>query len=68
MNESSIGTAAMVHLSPLVDELDADGPLLLKEDIADGLSYEDARITSANRPGMGIRFWGKAAPRNYFNH
>jgi L-alanine-DL-glutamate epimerase-like enolase superfamily enzyme len=68
MNESSIGTAAMVHLSPLVDELDADGPLLLKEDIADGLDYTDARISTAGRPGMGIRFWGKAAPRNYFNH
>lgn len=66
MNESSIGTAAMVHLSPLVDELDADGPLLLSEDIADGLNYTDARITTEQRPGMGIRFWGKQMGRSYF--
>jgi L-alanine-DL-glutamate epimerase-like enolase superfamily enzyme len=66
MNESTIGTAAMVHLSPLVDELDADGPLLLSEDIADGLNYADARITTANRPGLGIRFWGRSAERSYF--
>jgi L-alanine-DL-glutamate epimerase-like enolase superfamily enzyme len=66
MNESTIGTAALVHLSPLVDELDADGPLLLKEDIADGLNYADAKITTAHRPGLGVRFWGKAAERSYF--
>jgi L-Ala-D/L-Glu epimerase len=66
MNESSIGTAAMVHLSPLVDELDADGPLLLKEDIAEGLNYKDARITAANRSGLGIRFLGKATVKSHF--
>jgi L-alanine-DL-glutamate epimerase-like enolase superfamily enzyme len=66
MNESSIGTAAMVHLSPLVDELDADGPLLLSEDIADGLRYENTRISTAQRPGLGIRFWGKQQTRSYF--
>src|SRR5258705_3789210 len=33
MNESTIGSAAIVHLSPLVDYMDADGPLLLAEDI-----------------------------------
>jgi L-Ala-D/L-Glu epimerase len=40
MNESSIGSAAIAHLSPLVDYLDADGPLLLAEDLATGLHYE----------------------------
>lgn len=66
MNESTVGTAAMVHLSPLVDEFDADGPLLLSEDIAEGLNYSDARITVAQTPGLGIRFWGKSIARNYF--
>lgn len=66
MNESSIGTAAMVHLSPLADEMDADGPLLLKEDIADGLQYDDARVRTMSRPGLGIRFWGEARERSYF--
>jgi L-alanine-DL-glutamate epimerase-like enolase superfamily enzyme len=56
MNESSIGTAAMVHLSPLVDFLDADGPLLLKEDLATGLLYDKGKISFAEKlPGLGIR-------------
>lgn len=55
MNESSIGTAALVHLSPLVDYLDADGPLLLAEDTATGLVYENYKITTTGNPGLGIR-------------
>lgn len=66
MNESTIGTAAMVHLSPLVDELDADGPLLLSEDIAEGLRYENAKVSTAPRPGLGVRFWGRQQARSYF--
>jgi L-alanine-DL-glutamate epimerase-like enolase superfamily enzyme len=55
MNESSIGTAAIVHLSPLLDHMDADGPLLLNEDLATGLLYKDGRISfSEVRPGLGI--------------
>lgn len=45
MNESTIGSAAIVHLSPLLDQLDADGPLLLAEDLAKGLMYENGRIS-----------------------
>lgn len=55
MNESSIGTAAMAHLSPLVDYLDADGPLLLKEDLADGLNYTNHFISIPEGPGLGIQ-------------
>lgn len=55
MNESSIGTAAIVHLSPLLDFLDADGPLLLREDLATGLIYEQGRINLASpAPGLGV--------------
>ena len=64
MNESSIGTAAMGHLSPLVDELDADGPLLLSEDIADGLHYTDGRLQVSAGNGLGIRYFGEAKPSN----
>lgn len=66
MNESTVGTAAMVHLSPLLDELDADGPLLLSEDVAEGLVYGQGHIRTRNVPGLGIRFWGAQRPRNYF--
>jgi L-alanine-DL-glutamate epimerase-like enolase superfamily enzyme len=56
MNESSIGTAAMVHLAPQIDYLDADGPLLLKEDLATGLHYHNGMISFAERlPGLGVQ-------------
>jgi L-alanine-DL-glutamate epimerase-like enolase superfamily enzyme len=58
MNETTIGTAAIAHLSPLADYLDADGPLLLAEDIASGLLYENGKIISSDDPGLGIKFSG----------
>lgn len=54
MNESSIGTAAIAHLSPLADYLDADGPLLLAEDLANGLHYEKGRLAIPEAAGLGI--------------
>jgi L-alanine-DL-glutamate epimerase-like enolase superfamily enzyme len=59
MNESTIGSAAIAHLLPLLDEVDADGPLLLKEDVADGLTYTNGEIRINNAPGLGIRFRGE---------
>jgi L-alanine-DL-glutamate epimerase-like enolase superfamily enzyme len=57
MNESTIGSAAIVHLQSMIDHLDADGPLLLKEDIATGLQYEsDGRIITSDAPGLGVSF------------
>lgn len=57
MNESTIGAAAIAHLMPLIDYVDADGPLLLEEDIATGLTYEnDGRILTLNNAGLGIQF------------
>lgn len=58
MNESTIGSAAIANLMPLLDEVDADGPLLLKEDIAEGLQYDNGIITLSGKPGLGIRFTG----------
>lgn len=59
MNENTIGTAAVVHLAPLLDALDADGPLLLKEDVADGLRYDNGRVMISGGNGLGIRFRGE---------
>ena len=58
MNESTIGTAAIANLLPLADLADADGPLLLKQDIAQGLSYENAVTTLSGGNGLGVRFTG----------
>jgi L-Ala-D/L-Glu epimerase len=54
MNESTIGSSAIVHLSPQVDYIDADGPLLLEDDIADGLLYDAGKITPSIKPGLGV--------------
>lgn len=58
MNESTVGSSAIANLMPLLDEIDADGPLLLKDDIAEGLLYENGIIKLSGRPGLGIRFRG----------
>ncbi|MFZ9661380.1 MAG: dipeptide epimerase [Chitinophagaceae bacterium] len=55
MNESTIGTAAMLHLAASVDFLDADGPMLLKEDLAKGLLYKNGKIEFEKiSPGLSI--------------
>lgn len=57
MNESTIGSAAIAHLASLVDYVDADGPLLLEEDLATGLIYEDdGKILTSSNSGLGIQF------------
>lgn len=59
MNESSIGTAALVQLAPIADVLDADGPLLLAEDVAEGFTYYQHRPVLSSQLGTGIRFLGQ---------
>lgn len=54
MNESSVGTSAMAQLLPICDYADIDGPLLLAEDVADGITYENGKIIYTNLPGLGI--------------
>ena len=58
MNETTIGTAAIAHLLPLLDHVDMDGPLLLAEDVARGISYSDGQIGYSDQPGLGISFNG----------
>jgi L-alanine-DL-glutamate epimerase-like enolase superfamily enzyme len=62
MNESTIGSSAIAHLAPMADHLDMDGPLLLNEDLATGLSFdplESGRIVYSGKPGLGIEYTGK---------
>ncbi|GAA4755257.1 dipeptide epimerase [Flavisolibacter ginsenosidimutans] len=57
MNESTVGSAAIAHLQSLIDYLDADGPLLLREDVATGLLYENnGNVVTSTNPGLGITF------------
>jgi L-alanine-DL-glutamate epimerase-like enolase superfamily enzyme len=54
MNESTIGSAAIAHLAPLVDYVDMDGPLLLAEDTATGITYDYGKVSISDKPGLGI--------------
>jgi L-alanine-DL-glutamate epimerase-like enolase superfamily enzyme len=65
MNESTIGSAAIAHLMPLLDEVDVDGPLLLKEDIASGLSYNFGSVSVSEAPGLGVSFFGEKRAHQY---
>jgi L-alanine-DL-glutamate epimerase-like enolase superfamily enzyme len=58
MNESTIGSAAIAHLLPFLDQVDMDGPLLLEEDVATGISYEHGKVEYSNAPGLGISYTG----------
>lgn len=59
MCESTIGSAAIASLLPALDEVDADGPLLLKEDVATGLTYDNGEMKLSGYPGLGVKFTGK---------
>ena len=54
MNESTIGTAAIAQFLPQLDYVDADGPLLLSKDIAQGLTFSNGNLQVANLPGLGV--------------
>jgi L-alanine-DL-glutamate epimerase-like enolase superfamily enzyme len=54
MNESSIGTAAIAQLAPMLDYVDMDGPLLLAEDTAGGVKFDYGKILFNDFPGLGI--------------
>ena len=54
MNESVIGSAAIAHFLPQLDHVDMDGPLLLSEDIASGITFNNGLVTLTNKPGLGI--------------
>jgi L-alanine-DL-glutamate epimerase-like enolase superfamily enzyme len=52
---SGIGATAEAHLGGLVDHLDIDGPLLLKEDPFPGVTYDRGRLTVPDLPGLGVK-------------
>lgn len=55
MNESSVGISAIAHLLPLLDYVDMDGSLLIANDPATGVTFEDGRVLFANENGTGAR-------------
>ncbi|MBS1669196.1 MAG: dipeptide epimerase [Bacteroidetes bacterium] len=54
MNESSIGSAAIANMLPLLDYVDMDGPLLLAEDLATGIGYDYGKVKLSGGVGLGV--------------
>jgi len=53
MTESSVGISAAAQLIPLVDFVDLDGAMMLKSDIANGVTFQDGHIKYTDLPGHG---------------
>lgn len=55
MTESTVGISAIAQLLPQLDYVDMDGPLLLKEDIADGIQIlEGGKLIFPQLGGSGV--------------
>ena len=54
MTESSVGISAISQLLPMLDYVDMDGPLLIRNDIASGPSYHDGEVIISNQNGTGV--------------
>jgi L-alanine-DL-glutamate epimerase-like enolase superfamily enzyme len=57
MTESTVGISAIAHLLPELDFVDMDGPLLLAEDIATGVTISDGIIKYSQLNGTGVTFY-----------
>jgi len=56
MTESTVGISAIAQLAPQLDYVDMDGPLLLKEDIAEGIQIlENGELVFPTGGGSGIK-------------
>ena len=54
MTETSCAVSAAAQLSPLADWADLDGNLLIGNDIYEGMTIVDGKVTLSDRPGIGI--------------
>ncbi|MBA3706370.1 MAG: dipeptide epimerase [Bacteroidetes bacterium] len=54
MSETSCAVSAAAQLTPLVDYADLDGPLLIKNNLFDGIQFIDGKITLNEMPGIGV--------------
>ena len=59
MTESSVGISAIAHLAPMLDYVDMDGALLLKNDVASGVKLENGNIIFPNTNGIGTELLQK---------
>jgi L-alanine-DL-glutamate epimerase-like enolase superfamily enzyme len=54
MSETSCAVSAAAQLTPFADHADLDGPMLIKNDLFNGIKFIDGKITLNNLPGIGV--------------
>lgn len=54
MVESSVGVTAAAHLASLCEYVDLDGPLLIKNDPYQGVTYRGAQLILPEGSGLGV--------------
>jgi len=54
MTESSVGISAIAQLLPMLDYVDMDGALLLKNDIAKGVKIVAGKVSYPDKNGTGV--------------
>lgn len=54
MIESELGISQAAQLAPLVDYIDLDGHLLIKDAPFTGLGFTDGRLVLSDAPGLGV--------------
>ncbi|MBD0258478.1 MAG: dipeptide epimerase [Cytophagales bacterium] len=64
MTESSVGISAIAQLLPLLDYVDMDGALLLREDIATGVTIDYGRVHYPDTPGTGVTLTASPSERD----
>ncbi|MCU0392208.1 MAG: dipeptide epimerase [Thermoflexibacter sp.] len=55
MTESTIGISAIAHIAPMLDYVDMDGPLLITNDIAEGVKLSKEGVIFPKRNGLGTK-------------
>lgn len=54
MSETSCAVSAAAQLTPFADYADLDGPLLIKNDLFEGIEFINGKITLNEMPGIGV--------------
>jgi len=54
MTESSVGISAISQLLPMLDFVDMDGPLLIRNDIASGPRFHNGEVILSSENGTGV--------------
>lgn len=54
MSETSCAISAAAQLSPFSDYADLDGALLIKNNLFDGITFTEGKITLNDMPGIGV--------------